>query len=73
MPILDKLRVNIGLKVTHEKTITLADIDGFAQVSGGFNPVHMQEEYTKNTFFEGCGAGNQALWCMACSNRRYQY
>jgi len=51
--ILDKLGVDIGFKTTHMKTITEADINHFAEVSGDFNPVHMREEYAKKTFFRG--------------------
>ncbi len=62
--ILDKLGVDIGFKITHVKTITEADINLFAEVSGDFNPVHMREEYAKKTFFKGRiahGALAQAL------------
>ena len=52
-PILDKLGVDIGFKTTHMKTITEADINLFAEVSGDFNPVHMSDEYAKKTFFGG--------------------
>ena len=51
--ILDKLGVDIGLKTTHMKTITDADIVMFAGVSGDFNPVHTCEEYAKKTLFKG--------------------
>jgi len=51
--ILDKLGVDIGFKVTHMKTVTEADINLFAEVSGDFNPVHMRQEYAKKTFFGG--------------------
>ena len=51
--ILDKLGVDIGYKTTHIKTITEADINNFAEVSGDFNPVHMREEYAKKTLFGG--------------------
>ena len=53
IPILDKLGVDIGFKTTHMKTITEADINLFAEVSGDFNPVHMSDEYAKKTFFGG--------------------
>ena len=53
IPILDKLGVDIGYKTTHMKTITEADINLFAEVSGDFNPVHMNEEFAKKTFFGG--------------------
>ena len=51
--ILDKLGVDIGYRVTHEKTITETDINLFAEVSGDFNPVHMTEDYARKTFFRG--------------------
>jgi len=66
--ILDKLGVDIGFKTTHEKTITGAVIDSFAEVSGDFNPVHVREEYAKKTFFGGRiahGALAQALLSAA--------
>ena len=66
--ILDKLGVDIGLKTTHMKTITEADINLFAEVSGDFNPVHVNEEYAKKTFFGGRiahGALVQALLSAA--------
>ena len=53
IPILDKLGVDIGYKTTHVKTITENDIELFAEVSGDFNPVHMNEEFAKKTFFGG--------------------
>ena len=51
--ILDKLGVDVGYKTTHVKTITAKDIDLFAEVSGDFNPVHVNEEFAKKTFFGG--------------------
>ena len=51
--ILDKLGVDIGYKTSHTKTVTENDIELFATVSGDFNPVHMNEEYAKKTFFGG--------------------
>jgi len=51
--ILDKLGVDIGYKSTHTKTVTEADINQFAEVSGDHNPVHLNEDYAKKTFF--CG------------------
>jgi len=53
IPILEKLGVDIGYKATHEKTITEADIELFAEVSGDYNPVHMSEEFAQKTFFGG--------------------
>ena len=51
--VLDKLGVDVGLKVTYVKTISEADINLFAEVSGDYNPVHTREEYAKKTFFGG--------------------
>jgi 3-hydroxybutyryl-CoA dehydratase len=51
--VLDKLGVNIGTKVSHQKTVTEADIVMFAGVSGDFNLVHTSEEYAKKTLFGG--------------------
>ena len=51
--ILDNLGVGIGFKTTHMKTVTEADINLFAEVSGDFNPVHMCQEYASKTFFGG--------------------
>ena len=42
IPILDKLGVDIGYKTSHVKTVSAKDIDLFAEVSGDFNPVHME-------------------------------
>ncbi len=67
-PILERLGVGVGYKVTHTKTITDEDIMGFARVSGDFNPVHVNEEYAKKTFFGGRiahGAFSQALLSAA--------
>lgn len=67
-PILDKLGVDIGFKTTHTKTVTEADINLFAEVSGDFNPVHLREEYAEKTFFGGRiahGALAQALLSAA--------
>ncbi|MDD5127903.1 MAG: MaoC family dehydratase [Dehalococcoidales bacterium] len=49
--LLDKFGVDIGYKTSVAKTITEADIANFAGVSGDFNPVHINEEYAKKTFF----------------------
>ncbi|MFC1967692.1 MaoC family dehydratase [Chloroflexota bacterium] len=51
--ILDKLGITIGWKNTHVKTVTVKDIDMFAEVSGDYNPVHVDDEYAKKTFFHG--------------------
>ena len=51
--ILDKLGVDVGYKTKHTKTVTENDIELFAEVSGDFNPVHVDEAYASKTFFQG--------------------
>jgi 3-hydroxybutyryl-CoA dehydratase len=53
MDILEKLGVKIGLKRSQTKTISAADIDTFADLSGDHNPIHLDEEYGKKTVFGG--------------------
>lgn len=45
--------IEIGQKAEIERTITDKDIMRFAEVSGDRNPVHLDEEYAKKTFFKG--------------------
>jgi len=48
-----ELGVKIGHKTSHSRTISEQDINAFAELSGDFNPVHVNEEYAKKTFFKG--------------------
>ena len=43
----------VGMESTTEKTVTIEDIKKFAEVSGDFNPVHLDEEFAKKTIFKG--------------------
>jgi 3-hydroxybutyryl-CoA dehydratase len=45
--------IKIGQTAEYQKTITEDDIEKFAEVSGDYNPVHMDEEYAKQTIFQG--------------------
>lgn len=45
--------IEIGQKAEIERKITDKDIMRFAEVSGDRNPVHLDEEYAKKTFFKG--------------------
>ena len=49
--VLDKLGVDIGYKTSVAKTITETDIVMFAGISGDLNPIHINENYAKKTFF----------------------
>lgn len=45
--------LTVGQSAIFAKTVTEADIAAFAGVSGDFNPVHVNEEFAKNTMFKG--------------------
>ena len=45
--------IEIGQKAELERTITDEDIKKYAEVSGDRNPIHLDEEYAKKTFFKG--------------------
>lgn len=69
--ILDKLGIDIGLRVTHTKTITESDLMLFAQVTENMHPIHVSEEYAKKTRFGGRlihGSFMQALLQTAQGN-----
>lgn len=42
-----------GMTADFAKTVTEADIDLFAQVTGDNNPIHLDEEYAAGTMFKG--------------------
>lgn len=44
-------QVDIGLKISFVKTITDQDIRKFADVSGDFHPLHLDDEYASRTIF----------------------
>jgi len=43
----------IGQNAEYSRLITETDIQRFAEVSGDFNPVHMDEEFAKKSLFRG--------------------
>ncbi|MGE5504934.1 MAG: MaoC family dehydratase [Actinomycetota bacterium] len=45
--------LSVGQVGVFAKTVTEADIVAFAGVSGDFNPVHINEEFAKDTLFKG--------------------
>ncbi len=45
--------LRVGMTGEFGKTITEADIIGFAGISGDFNPVHVNEDYARKTAFKG--------------------
>ena len=42
-----------GMSATYGKTITEADVVLFAGISGDDNPIHIDEEYARDTIFKG--------------------
>lgn len=44
--------IKIGDKASFSKTISEADIYQFAGITGDFNPLHIDEEFAKKTFFK---------------------
>lgn len=51
--ILDVMGVDVGYKISDVKVITEADIEGYARLSGDYNPVHMDEDFARRSFFGG--------------------
>jgi 3-hydroxybutyryl-CoA dehydratase len=45
--------IKVGDTASFRKTISEHDVYSFAGVTGDFNPMHLDEEYAKNTFFKG--------------------
>ena len=45
--------LEIGMSRHLWKTVTIDDIEKFAEVSTDHNPVHLDEDYAKDTIFEG--------------------
>lgn len=46
-------KISIGQNATMSKIITEADVAAFAEITGDFNPAHMDEDFAKNTIFKG--------------------
>ncbi len=44
-------KYTIGQKASFSKTITEADLVRFAELSGDYNPIHIDSEYAKQTRF----------------------
>lgn len=44
--------ITIGMTASYSQTISDADVKAFAGISGDHNPVHVNEEYAKNSRFK---------------------
>ena len=45
--------IEVGREAVRVRTVTDADITGFAEVSGDHNPVHLDEAFAQTTPFKG--------------------
>jgi 3-hydroxybutyryl-CoA dehydratase len=45
--------IRVGEKATASRTITEADINAFAELSGDYNPIHVDEEFAQRTRWGG--------------------
>jgi len=45
--------IEMGMSRHLQKVVTDADIEMFAQVSTDYNPVHLDDDYARDTIFEG--------------------
>lgn len=45
--------LSVGMTAVYTKTVTDADIQMFAGVSGDTNPLHLSEDFAKTSMFEG--------------------
>lgn len=46
--------LKIGMSATVSRTITETDLRNFSGVSGDTNPMHLNEEFARETMFGGC-------------------
>ena len=44
--------IEIGMEVSYTQTITDSDVKAFSGISGDKNPVHMDDEYAKNSRYK---------------------
>ncbi|MGE0120507.1 MAG: MaoC family dehydratase [Dongiaceae bacterium] len=45
--------MSVGMTAVYARTVTEADIVLFSGISGDVNPVHLDQEFAKNTMFKG--------------------
>ena len=45
--------IKVGERASAERTITEADVLAFAQLTGDFNPIHVDEEFARRSRWEG--------------------
>ena len=45
-------QLEVGQKASSVKTVTESDVVSFAEATGDFNPIHLDDEYAKKTMFK---------------------
>jgi 3-hydroxybutyryl-CoA dehydratase len=45
--------LEIGMRADYERMVTEEMIESFAEVSGDYNPLHLDDEYARTTMFKG--------------------
>ena len=45
--------ISVDMGATYEKKITLDDVKAFADISGDHNPIHLNDEFAKDSIFGG--------------------
>jgi 3-hydroxybutyryl-CoA dehydratase len=45
--------LSVGMSATYEHTVSEADVVKFADISGDHNPVHLDEDYARQSRFKG--------------------
>lgn len=45
--------LTVGMTASYRHTVTAADVQAFADVSGDHNPVHLDEDFARTTRFNG--------------------
>ena len=66
--------LKIGMTDVYVRTVTETDIVQYSQISGDDNPLHVNEEFAKQTVFKGriahgmltCGAGHEVAGTRMC-------
>ena len=46
--------LSLGMRASYARTVTIEDIEAYAELSGDDNPVHLDEEFAASTQFQGC-------------------
>lgn len=47
------MELKVGQKATREMTVTEGMVKSYAEITGDYNPLHFDEDFTRQTRFEG--------------------